>query len=131
MYPPEPSELMPDPEYAQIEGELKRDFGPENVRDKRLADRRQVFRLTSVSLPEGCNPATSDVLLVYSAPSATPEILVGKAPTLPNGQPPKNVNPTTIDGEPWFNYSVRWAWNPSETIWRNVIRKLMRFASPE
>lgn len=131
MHPPEPGELMADPEYAQIESELKHDFGPENVNDKRLQDRRQLFRITSVDLPEGCTPGKSDVLLVYSGPGATPEILVRQAPSLPNGRSPKNINPTTIDGEPWFNYSVRWAWNPSEPIWRNVIRKLMRFASPE
>jgi hypothetical protein len=122
---------MVDPEYVPVESELKRDFGPENVKDKRLADRRQTFRLSSVPLPNGCNPATVEVLLLYAAPSAAPDILVSKAPTLPNGSQPKNVNPTTIDGEPWYNYSVRWTWSPSDTIWRNVMQKLMRFASPE
>lgn len=122
---------MADPEYVPIENELKRDFGLENVRDKRLPDRRQAFRLSSVPLPNGCNPATAEVLLLYSAPTAAPDILVSRAPTLPNGRQPKNVNSTTIDGEPWYNYSVRWTWNASETIWRNVMQKLMRFASPE
>lgn len=131
MHPAQPGELMVDPEYAPIEGELKRDYGADRVNAKRLADRRQLFRLSSVSLPEGCSPSASDVLLIYPAPAAAPEILVEKAPSLPNGRAPKNVNQTTIDGEPWFNYSVRWSWNPSESIWRNVERKLMRFASPE
>lgn len=131
MHPSQPGELMVDTEFGQVEAELKRDFGPENVNGKRLGDRRQVFRLISVGLPEGCMPGASDVLLVYSAPSTTPDILVSQVPTLPNGRTPKNVNPTTIDGEPWFNYSVQWTWNPSESIWRNVMRKLLRFASPD
>jgi len=122
---------MVDAEYAQIEGELQRDFGPDSVQDKRLSDRRQVFRLKAVEYPGGCSPASTDVLLLYSAPSAAPDILVNKVPTLPNGRQPKNVNPTTIDGEAWFNYSVQWTWTPSEPIWRNIMRKLMRFASPE
>lgn len=131
MHPAQPRQLMVDPEYALIEGELRRDYGPDNVKDKRLVDRRQAFRLIGVGLPEGCQPPSSDVLLIYAAPNTTPEILVGRAPTLPNGRAPKNINPTTIDGEPWFNYSVQWSWNPSESVWRNVTRKLMRFASAE
>jgi len=119
----------PDP-YEGIESEVRRDFGTETITRKHLPTGEELFRISPVSAPEGCRPPEIRVLLLYRGPSGPPEVLVEPAPTLSNGNPAANIRPKQVDGETWNDYSVQWTWIPEEPIWRNVKRKLMRFASP-
>lgn len=116
--------------YVAIETEVRRDFGSDSLTRKHLPSGEELLRISPVATPDGCRPTSIRVLLVYHAPSAPPEVLVDPAPTLSNGQPAANIRPKQVDGETWNDYSVQWSWNPSDSIWRNVRRKLMRFASP-
>lgn len=119
----------PDP-FAAIDAEVRRDFGADSLTRKRIPSGEELFRISPVNAPDGCRPSVIRVLLVYRSPSSPPEVLVDPAPTLSSGGPAANMRPKQVDGETWNDYSVQWSWNSSESIWRNVRRKLMRFASP-
>jgi hypothetical protein len=118
---------MENPRYELIEVELKGDFGSDNVDAKTLPDGRRLFRLRNVHLPQGCKPEAARVLLVYANPSAVPEILAEPGILLPNGNVPRNLNSTSYDGEAWVTFSAQWSWDGSQSIERNVRRRIWRF----
>jgi hypothetical protein len=118
---------MDDPRFESIYTSLRLDFGSENVDSKSLPDGRRLFRIRGVPAPSGCKPGVVRILLVYAAPDAIPEILAEPGILLPNGRVPKNLNPTTYDGEAWVTFSAQWAWDPTLSIERNVLRRVWRF----
>ncbi len=117
--------------YDGVEAEIRRDFGNEVVTSKHLPSGQLLFRIADVQTPRGCQPSRVQVLLVYDDPARPPEVLVSPFPTLSNGNPTPNPYPKLVDGETWYHYSVRWNWEPTEAIWENVRRKIMRFASTQ
>lgn len=117
--------------FTPLESEIRRDFSSDVVTRSQSTSGRVRFLITNVQTPDGCSPRTIRVLLVYSSPSEAPLVLVDPLPTLSNGSPTPNPRPTQVDGEVWQDYSVRWSWEAGESIWMNVRRKLMRFASTQ
>ena len=115
--------------YEAIKLELDRDFPRESITRKPVPPSQVLFRITEVPTPAGCTPTRIRVLLVYSSATQPPEVLIDPWPTLANGSPAPNSRPKQVDGETWYDYSVKWSWEPSQSIWENVRRKIMRFAS--
>lgn len=118
--------MIPDP-FTARRAQLIDYFGGDSVSEKHLPDGRHLFRIAAVRLPTGCTPPSIPVLLVYANPQAVPEVLVKPGIRLASGKVPRNMNPATIDGEPWSSFSANCPWNPSESIGMYVLRRVWRF----
>ena len=117
--------------FARPRSQLVDYFGEDRVSEKHLPDGRHVFRIAGVPLPAGCVPSSTPVLLVYTDPQGAPEVLVKPEIRLAGGKVPRNMNPLTVDGEPWSSFSANCPWNPSESVSIYMLRRIWRFRQPD
>jgi hypothetical protein len=121
--------MSADP-YAAIGSEIRSSFpADQGVIRRDLPSGEVLFYIAGVPSPAGCQPGAIRVLLRYRSPAQPPDVFFNPVPSLANGSPTPNQQPTQIEGEVWSGFSVKWAWDASDSIWGNVRRKLMRCAS--
>lgn len=104
-----------------------------NVDMKTLQDSITAVRIKNAQLPSGCTPDKTDVLLLFPPNQDTPsKRYVKENVKLPNGKAPKNLNPTQVDGETWYDFSYNFPWSPqTDTMYQYVESALHRFAKTE
>lgn len=90
-----------------------------------------LVRLPSVSFPKGCQPATSEALVVLD-PQAAPQLYLKVIPTRSDGGAPRSTGTTTVAGESWctFSFNVQWDENRHSAV-QFVFGRLRRFALGE
>lgn len=89
-------------------------------------------RIDSVSLPKGCTPESTPVLLVLRPGQAKPEIYVKPGIKLGNGRDPRSISTVTIEGEGWLQFSYQLNWDPSQhSLVQFIEGALRRFAKNE
>jgi hypothetical protein len=112
--------------------ELQTLYGKDNVTSK-IVDGTALVRIKGARLPQGCKPEKTDVLLAFPQPQDSPvKRYVKENVKLPNGNTPKNFNPTMVDGETWYDFSFAFQWNPTaDPIYQYVESALHRFAKAE
>ena len=62
------------------------------------------MRLEGVTLPRGCTPSTTPVLLMCDLRSR-PQIYVKPGIRLPNGIEPRSTSRVQVEGEEWLQFS--------------------------
>jgi hypothetical protein len=89
-------------------------------------------RIDSVSLPGGCSPDLTPVLLVLRPGQPKPEIYVKPGIKLANGRDPRSVSVVTIEGESWLQFSYNLIWDPNQhSLVQFIEGALRRFAKAE
>lgn len=89
-------------------------------------------RIESVSLPQGCNPESTPVLLVLRPGQPKPEIYVKPGAKLPNGRDPRSTIVVAIEGETWLQFSYQLSWDPNQhSLVQFIEGALRRFAKTE
>lgn len=90
-----------------------------------------LVRLASVFFPKGCQPASSEALVVLD-PQAAPQLYLKQIPTRPDGGVPRSTGTTTVAGEAWctFSYNLQWDEN-RHSAEQFVLGRLRRFALNE
>jgi hypothetical protein len=112
--------------------ELQSFYGKDNVVCK-IVDNTTLVRVKSAQLPVGCKPEKTDVLLTFPQQQDSPaKRYVKENVRLPNGNTPRNFNPTMVDGETWYDFSYGFQWNPqSDPMYQYVESALHRFAKTD
>ncbi len=112
--------------------ELQILYGKENVTSKTV-DGTTLVRIKSAQLPTGCKPERTDVLLAFPPQQDTPaKRYVKETIKLPNGNTPRNFNPTMLDGEAWYDFSYAFQWNgATDPMYQYVESALHRFAKTD
>jgi hypothetical protein len=86
----------------------------------------------NVSLPAGCNPEVTEVILVLRSNQARPEIYVKPGIVLANGRSPRSVSVIAIEGESWLQFSYQFNWDKQQhTLVQFVEGALRRFSLNE
>jgi hypothetical protein len=89
-------------------------------------------RIESVSLPRGCTPDATPLLLVLKIGQARPEIYVKPGIKLANGMDPRSISVVAIEGESWLQFSYQFTWDPNQhTLVQFIEGALRRFAKNE
>ena len=82
--------------------------------------------------PDGCKPASTEVLVRLQASEQAPRVFVRNKPTTPGGVIPRNVNPEIVAGESWFGFSFSLVWDPERNTAEQFLEgALRRFAKNE
>jgi hypothetical protein len=90
------------------------------------------IRIESVSLPTGCMPESTPVLILLRPGQAKPEIYVKPGIKLSNGREPRSISPVTIEGESWLQFSYQLNWDPNQhSLVQFIEGALRRFAKNE
>ena len=90
------------------------------------------LQIDSVSLPKGCTPQMTPLLLVLRNGQARPEIYVKPGIKLANGRDPRSINVVTVEGESWLQFSYQFTWNPNQHgLVQFIEGALRRFAKYE
>lgn len=97
--------------------------------DTKLApDGNTHVRIKGLTTYTGCNPGSTDFLLVLSPQQEAPVARYVKHPViLPSGNTP-NYSSTLVDGETWYTFSYSFRWNPSDPLYLYVESAMTRFA---
>jgi hypothetical protein len=122
---------MDDATRAAIGSEVSAAFRGHAVVDKALQDGRVAYKVEGVPLPPGCKPERSDVLLVYNSRTEPPTMYVRDSIVLRNGAVPRNLTPTQIDGELWYQFSANYSYDNSKPVSVYVYGRLGRFLRDE
>ncbi len=86
-------------------------------------------RILRVTLPNGCVPMQTNVLLELTSETNRPVIYVQPGIQLPNGQEPSSTNVVEKEGESWLQYSYQFQWMPKKhSLIQFVEAALRRFA---
>ena len=89
-------------------------------------------RIDSVSLPSGCTPEVTPLLLVLRNGQVRPEIYVKPGIKLANGRDPRSVNVVTLESESWLQFSYQFGWDPDQhSLVQFIEGALRRFAKDE
>ncbi len=98
------------------------------VDTKQTSDGNTLVRIRSLTTHTGCNPGTTDFLLVLSPQQEAPVARYVKHPvTLASGNTP-NYSSALVDGETWYTFSYNIRWNPSDPLYLYVESAMTRFA---
>ncbi len=121
--------LHMEPENLQKEvADLKTAFG--DLATTMATNGQQLLRIEQVSLPAGCNPSSTPVLLVLQ--SGRPQIYVKPGIVLPSGATPRSASVVTIEGESWLQFSFSFPWDESiNTLVQLVAGSIQRFSLKE
>lgn len=89
-------------------------------------------KLPMIHLPTGCQPASTEALLVLDPAQEKPRLLLRVKPKTPNGVDPRNVSAETVAGGAWFSFSFNLAWDKERhTAVQFVEGAIRRFAKNE
>ena len=90
-----------------------------------------LIRINAVSLPKGCTPTSTPVLVVVQG-GQRPQLYVKGGITLTNGRVPRNYSANQVAGEEWWSFSYSFGWDEStHTLVQFVEASLRRFAKAE
>ena len=90
-----------------------------------------LVRLPSVPFPNGCEPATSEALVVLD-PQAAPQLYLKVIPSRSDGGTPRSTGTTTVAGESWCTFSFNMQWDENRHSGEQfVFGRLRRFALNE
>lgn len=90
-----------------------------------------LIRIKAVSLPKGCTP-TSTPVLVVTQDGQRPLLYVKGGITLPNGRVPRNYSANQVGAEEWWSFSYSFGWDESNhTLVQFVEASLRRFAKAD
>lgn len=93
---------------------------------------RHLVRIEEITLPKGCSPSTTAVLLVIAPGQPRPQIYVKPGIKLPNGKVPRSTSAVTVEGEGWMQFSYSFPWDEnSHSLVQLVGASLRRFAKTE
>ena len=93
---------------------------------------QKLIRVNEVTLPKGCSPATTSVLLVPQPGQPKPQIYVKPGIQLSNGREPRSVSLVQVEGESWLQFSYSFPWDEnSHTLVQFIEAALRRFAKLE
>jgi hypothetical protein len=91
-----------------------------------------LVRLPRTLLPKGCEPKSTEALVVFDPAKDKPRILLRTKPKTPKGVEPRNVSAEAVGGEAWFTFSFDLAWDQERhTAAQFVEGALRRFAKNE
>ena len=122
---------MDEATRAAIRSDVAVAFGRHTVVDKVLQDGKVACKVEGVPLPPGCKPEKSDVLLVYNSRTEPPAMYIRDSVILRNTAAPRNLTPTQIDGEPWYQFSANYSYDISKPVSALVYGRLGRFLRNE
>ena len=120
---------MTDATIAQFVAELSEAYtGAAEAREGAAT----LVKLPNVQLPAGCQPSSTQALVVLDRGQEKPRLLLKTKPRTPAGTDPRNVSPETIAGSGWFSFSFSLAWEKDRhTAVQFVEGALRRFAKNE
>jgi hypothetical protein len=70
-------------------------------------------------------------MLSFTGREEAPTFYIKDAVALRNGSAPRNLTPTQVDGEPWFQYSANYPYDPAKPVSSFVYGRLGRFVQSE
>jgi hypothetical protein len=89
---------------------------------------RILVKLPLVEFPTGCQPTSTEALVILTPGAPKPDLMVRVTPRLPSGAQPKTTA-TTVAGETWYAYSFNLQWDADRhSAVQFVQGKLRRFA---
>lgn len=87
-----------------------------------------LIRIKETTLPRGCSPSATPVLLVLQDGQPRPQIYVKPGIKLPDGQDPRSVSQVQVEGEGWLQFSYSFPWEKNKnTLLQFVESSLRRF----
>lgn len=92
---------------------------------------RTLVRVDGITLPAGCRPGTTDLLVVLDPAAPKPQHFVRPGQTLANGRPPKNSSTAVVGGESWMTFSYNVPYREGESLLRFVAILQNRFGHHE
>src|SRR6266705_730702 len=92
---------------AEALEELKEVYG--EVAVAAPAPGQTLIRIKEVSLPTGCAPTSTPVLL-FIQEGQRPQLYVKEGIKLPNGGTPRNYSAAQVAGEEWWTFACRPTW---------------------
>jgi len=93
---------------------------------------RKLVRIEKTTLPNGCAPSTTPVLLVITPGQPRPQLYVKPGIKLPNGKVPRSTSAVAVEGEAWMQFSYSFPWDEnSHSLVQLVGASLQRFAKAE
>src|SRR6266567_5611474 len=99
---------------AEALEELKEVYG--EVAVAAPAPGQTLIRIKEVSLPTGCAPTSTPVLLVIQE-GQRPQLYVKGGIKLPNAGTPRNYSAAQVAGEEWWTFSYSFSWTVIRTRW--------------
>jgi len=119
--------MMTDEALAVEIASLKDAYG--EVSTAKTSAGQTLVRIGEASLPRGCSPATTPVLLVVPPGQVRPQIYVKRGIRLRSGVEPRSTSSVSVEGEEWLQFSYSFPWNEnSNTLVQLVATALRRFA---
>lgn len=89
-------------------------------------------RIKKVTLPKGCTPKRTGVLLELTSKSNRPILYAQPGIKLPNGKEPRSTSVVEKEGESWLQYSYQFEWIAGKhSLVQFVEAALRRFAKDE
>jgi len=114
---------------AEALEELKEVYG--EVAVAAPAPGQTLIRIKEVSLPTGCAPTSTPVLL-FIQEGQRPQLYVKEGIKLPNAGTPRNYSAAQVAGEEWWTFSYSFSWDGNtHTLVQFVETSLRRFAKTE
>ncbi len=89
-----------------------------------------LVRLSSVTLPLGCDPRATAALLTLRGQDR-PLIYVQPGIKGPHGGTPRSCSEVLVEAETWLQFSYQFPWSWEDGLVRFVGTALMRFAKHE
>src|SRR5690349_19754429 len=103
--------MMTDEALAVETASLKDAYG--EVSTAKTSAGQTLVRIREASLPPGCSPATTPVLLVMPPGQVRPQIYVKRGIRLRSGVEPRSTSPVSVEDEEWLQFSYSFPWNES------------------
>ena len=101
-------------------------YGAEHVTV--ATERGRMVRISSVELYDGCNPASTPMLLLFDSSQAKPMCYVQPGQLLSNGRAPRSTSIAMVGGESWLQFSFNIPWEEKHGITRFIAAARQRFA---
>ncbi len=121
---------MTDNELKDEADSLRKAFG--DTASAREPNNVVLFRISQASLPMGCTPGRTPVLIRLQPGQERPEVFVKPGITLPNGVAPRSTSVVPIGGESWLQFSYTFPWDAKQhSLVQFVGAALLRFAKAD
>jgi len=114
---------MTEATIERLTSELKENYGGAmSAKDSTLT----LVRLPEVYFPPGCQPASTEALVVFDPAKAKPDFYVKVIPSMRGTQPQHGT--AMVGGNNWCTYSYNLRWTDNHTGVQFVEGMLRRFA---
>jgi hypothetical protein len=91
---------------------------------------RTLVAVKDITLPPGCRPTSTDILLVLDPAQPKPQHYVRPGQTASNGQPLKNNSTTLVGGESWMTFSYNIPYQEGDSLARFITMVRQRLEKP-